>query len=314
MSEQSRVKVREVVRISAGIGLLTALLYIADWKSVLAALSDISARDIVVLALIAAILILVSVLKWRLFLARLNISANIMHLYRLYLVGYFVNLAMPSYVGGDLIRSLYVGPNVDRVHAVSATLLERYTGFIAMVLMALVALPLSRGVTPEISVAVVLVALGAVAGSWAMFSRRASRLCAWCRLPRRVLDLAERVESGLVWGATDIVLMARALALSLLFHVMTIVNTMAVAHAVGWEAAPWGELFVVVPLILLVGAIPVSPQGLGIQEGAFVFFLQAAGATGAEALAVALVLRAKSYLLALCGGAMWIGVRKQRSS
>jgi uncharacterized membrane protein YbhN (UPF0104 family) len=107
--------------------------------------------------------------------------------------------------------------------------------------------------------------------------------------------------------------MLQAFGLSFMFHVMTIVNTVAVARAVGWDGAPWGELFVVVPLILLVGAVPVSPQGLGIQEGAFVFFLQAAGASSAQALAVALVLRAKSYALALVGGVLWLGVRNQEA-
>lgn len=313
MPQQAVVSVGKLLRVALGVALLVLLLYAVDYRSLLAALSDISLRDLAVLALIAAILILVSVLKWGLFLARLRITASVLHLYRLYLVGYFVNLAMPSYVGGDLVRSLYVGANVDRAHSVSATLLERYTGFVAMILMSLVALPFSRGVTNEIVATVLLVALVAACASAAIFSRRASWLARNLRMPASWVALAERIESGLVWGASDPILMLQAFGLSFMFHVMTIVNTVAVARAVGWDGAPWGELFVVVPLILLVGAVPVSPQGLGIQEGAFVFFLQAAGASSAEALAVALVLRAKSYALALVGGVLWLGVRNQEA-
>ncbi len=313
MPRQSAVTVRNLVRLGLGLGLLMALLYAVDYGSLVAALSEVSLRDLAVLALIAALLILVSVCKWRLFLGRLRITASILHLYRLYLVGYFVNLVMPSYVGGDVVRSLYVGANVDRAHSLSATLLERYTGFIAMVLMSLVALLLCHELPNQIVAAVLSVAVAAAFGSAAVFSRHASWFARTLRLPEKWIALAERVESGLIWGASDPRLMLRAFGLSFLFHVLTIVNTVAVAQAVGWLGAPWGKLFVVVPLILLVGAIPVSPQGLGIQEGAFVFFLQEAGATSAEALAVALVLRAKSYVLALIGGALWFGVRNEAS-
>jgi uncharacterized membrane protein YbhN (UPF0104 family) len=121
-----------------------------------------------------------------------------------------------------------------------------------------------------------------------------------------MLGKLARLQEGVQWGLSDRPLLIRAGILSLIFHLLTIVNTAAVAHAVGWHAVPWSDLLVVVPLILLVGAIPISPQGLGIQEGAFLFFLHSVGATSGQALAVALVLRAKSYVLALCGGLLWL--------
>ena len=91
-----------------------------------------------------------------------------------------------------------------------------------------------------------------------------------------------------------------------MYHTVTVVNTLAAAAAVGWSQPPVAELFVVLPLILLVGALPLTPNGLGIQEGAFFFFLCAVGASPAQALGVALVLRAKSYVLALFGWLVWL--------
>lgn len=296
----------EVVRVLLGVGLIALLVHIADWSSVAAALQDVSLADIAILMALAALLILVSVVKWRAFLKRLGISASLAHLYKLYLVGYFINLAMPSYVGGDVVRSLYVGKGVDRAHAVSATLLERYTGFVVMVAMSLVALMFSTGLPPEVVALVLAVALGACGGSIMLFSRRVSWLARGMRLPERWLAVISRIEEGLVWGVGDRRLLWQAAGLSLLFHALTIVNTAAVARAVGWHDVPWGDLFVVVPLILLVGAIPISPQGLGIQEGAFLYFLKAAGAPDGAALAVGLVLRAKSYVLALLGGLLFL--------
>lgn len=300
----------ELAKALIGGSLIVFLVYVADWHVVLLSLSQVSLPDLLILLALAALLILVSVIKWRAFLAKLGISASLPHLYRLYLVGYFVNLVMPSYIGGDVVRSLYVGKEVDKARAVSATVLERYTGLLAMIGMACVALLFAHGLPGQVRLLVSLVALVAVFGSAALFSRRASWLLEILAFPHAWRALCRRVEDGLVMGAKDPRLLLSAMALSALFHVLTVVNTMAVAHAVGWTGAGWGDLFVVVPLVLIVGAVPISPQGLGIQEGAFVFFLKGCGASEAEALAVGLVLRAKSYLLACLGGALSLGLRK----
>jgi len=130
-------------------------------------------------------------------------------------------------------------------------------------------------------------------------------------LPNIVQRTVQKIELGMRFGFSDRLLLTKAIGLSLLFHTLTVVNTAAVAAAVGWTEVPWSDLFVVVPLILLVGAIPLSPQGLGIQEGAFLFFLESIGATSAQALGVGIVLRAKSYVLALLGGGVWLLLGRQ---
>jgi uncharacterized membrane protein YbhN (UPF0104 family) len=96
-------------------------------------------------------------------------------------------------------------------------------------------------------------------------------------------------------------LFLKAMALSFLFHCLTVVNTALAAAAIGWYEFSVVELFVIIPFVLLIGALPLTPMGLGIQEGAFFFFLQLLGASPEQALAIPLLLRAKSYLLAIPG-------------
>ena len=301
------------LRIALGVVAFGLLLLIVDVRAVVSSLQDIRAVDICYLLLLSVMLVLVSVIKWRLFLRRLGMNASVLHLFRLYLVGYFVNLLMPSSLGGDVVRSLYVGKGVDKVKAVSATLLERYTGFIAMVLMSLVAVWWAPQVTGQIRLLTVIVGAAAFCLTLALLSGRFAQTSKLLKLPERVHGKVVRLEEGLQWGLSDKGLLLRAGGLSILFHLLTIVNTAVVGHAVGWEEIPWGDLFVVVPLILLIGAVPVSPQGLGIQEGAFVFFLSGVGASSGQAMAIALVLRAKSYLLAAVGGLLWFGLSRSVS-
>jgi len=308
--EQPQRRSRGWWRYGTGVGFFAALLWWIEPLSVFSALSDITLGDLAALAIVSFLLILVSVIKWRLFLSRLGIEATMRHLFSLYLLGYFVNLLMPSVLGGDVVRSLYVGKEVDKARSVSATLLERYTGLMAMLMIALVGLWWAPHVTRNIAVLVVVVAGGACVGSMLLFSRRTTWLLRQLPVPVGFVSIAGRVEEGLRHGMQDKGLVVQALGLSVVFHLLTVANTAAAGWAVGWEAIPLGHLFVVVPLILLVGAIPVSPQGLGIQEGAFVFFLQGLGCTSGQALALALVLRAKSYALALLGGVVWFGLQR----
>jgi uncharacterized protein (TIRG00374 family) len=302
-----------VVRYTLGVALLAALVVYTDPAALVSAFKDISLADLALLALISFLLILVSVIKWQAFLRHLGISATLRRLFGLYLLGYFVNLLMPSVLGGDVVRSMYVAKDADKAHSVSATLLERYTGLMAMLLMAIVGVWWAPHVTEGVKVVVVLVTVGAVVGSALLFSRSTTWLLRRVRISERFVSLVRRVEDGLVLGMQNRALVVRALILSFLFHALTVANTAAAGWAVGWEGIPIGELFVVVPLILLVGAIPISPQGLGIQEGAFVFFLHSLGCTTGQALALALLLRAKSYVLALFGGVTWLVLRSTPS-
>ncbi len=284
-----------------------------DLRAVCDALTRISLPDIGILALLSFLLIGTSVWKWGCFLEHLGISAGFWRLFRLYLIGYFVNVFTPSFVGGDVVRSLYIGSSVDKAHAVSATFLERYTGVVAMLAMALCAVFISDAATFQTQLLVVSLSIACGLATWFIFAGTLGKLAYRLRAPERITRIIDRVHEGLVWGIADPRLVAKTLVISLMFHVLTVINTAAVASAIGWSEAPWTGLLIVVPLILIVGAVPISPQGLGIQEGAFVFFLSSVGATADQALAIALVLRVKSYLLAILGGFLWLGVRNPKA-
>jgi len=286
--------------------LVIALIYVVPVSDLTRALENVSLTDIAILVALSFLLIGVSVIKWGLFLKHLGISASFLRLFGLYLVGYFVNLFTPSFIGGDVVRSMGLGPEANRAHAVSATALERYTGIVAMLAIAVCACFFSRIITREILTVVFVAALGCAISTWMIIKGWLNGLARRIGVPKKVMHLADTVHEGLVVGFKNRELLLKALVLSVVFHLLTVVNTAAVGVAVGWSEIPWLGLLVVVPLILLVGALPISPQGLGIQEGAFVFFLHSVGASTGQALAIALVLRAKSYLLALLGGAIWL--------
>lgn len=294
-----------VLKYILAIAVLCLLVYEVNLHDLVDALSKLTLTSVFWLLVVAAALIYVSAWKWGLFIENLGVPFSLFRLFNLYLVGYFVNLILPSYLGGDAVRSWYVGKKIGQHEALAATILERYTGIVAMVTLAVLFMWFVPFITHEIEVAVACVAVGLIAIT--LIAIHPGGISMIERIPQARVGAKHlrKIQAALQFAGSHRGLLVKSLLLSFLYHTLTVVNTVIAAQAVGWMSPPVGDLFVVLPLILLVGAIPLAPNGLGIQEGAFFFFLTGIGATPAQALGIGVVLRAKSYLLAMIGGVSW---------
>jgi len=291
--------------------LVVALIASVQVPELLAALAELTVPLALFLLFISVVLIYVSALKWKLFLESFGREVSLFRLNALYYVGYFVNLILPSHIGGDAVRSWYLGKSVGQHEAFAATILERLLGLIAMLGLALVSMWFVPNAPLQIRLAIIALAVGLALGIVVALSPRCLALVA--RFPRGELVRGHlgKVQGALRSAAADRRVLVKTLFLSLVYHSLTVVNTIAAAAAVGWFGVPVGDLFLVLPVILLIGALPITPSGLGIQEGAFLFFLTGLGASPAQALGVGVILRLKSYVLAAIGWVVWLTVRRE---
>ncbi|RIL12381.1 MAG: hypothetical protein DCC75_00550 [Proteobacteria bacterium] len=301
-----------LIRNLVALVLLAALFYIVNLEELWQALKNLTWSSVVLLLGISVVLVYLSAWKWKLFLDHMHGGARLssIRLFLLYLIGYFVNLILPSYIGGDAVRSFYAGKHVGQHQAATATILERYTGLVAMLLLALAGMWFSSLVTWQIKTCVITISALLVLITWLSLSKRGlARLLALPKLDS-LRPSFEKIRDGINSARGKSGLIIQAMLLSFAYHSFTVLNTIIAGYAVGWFDIPVTDLFVVLPLILLIGSLPVAPSGLGIQEGAFFYFLYGIGATPAQALGVGLVLRAKSYLLAVFGGFIWLLERR----
>jgi uncharacterized protein (TIRG00374 family) len=121
----------------------------------------------------------------------------------------------------------------------------------------------------------------------------------------------QKVQEAFRYAYGSPKLMFKAMLVSFAFHIFTVLNVAVGGYCIGWTNIPFMDLFVVLPIVLLIGAVPITPNGLGLQEGAYFFFLQQLGATPDQAVAISLALRAKAYLLAVIGAGIWFGLKKE---
>jgi uncharacterized membrane protein YbhN (UPF0104 family) len=92
-----------------------------------------------------------------------------------------------------------------------------------------------------------------------------------------------------------------ALMITFPVHLTVIVSAMLAGNAFDLPIST-GYYFIVVPVVVLVGALPLSPQGVGVME-AFAFILtRSQGATVNQALALTMSIRLTAMVWNLLGG------------
>lgn len=301
----------------AAAALLAVLFRIVDWRASLQTILQIRIPYIGVLLLISFVMNGVSCLKWQLFLTARGMKTSFIQLFRLYLVGYFFNNFMPGSVGGDVVRGMELGREINsRSNSYGSVFLERLTGFIALVAAAIAAAAINPTVIRTTALWVVIALLGLVLFGTVAFlvSRRLQDLSVWLLkyVPwRSVAEKARRFLDVVFYFRDKPRIMALAMFYSLIFHVMAIVNTYAACVALNIKADIL-DIAVVIPIALLVSSVPLTVNAIGLLEGAFVYFLGIAGIGAADAFSIALVLRAKNLLMSVLGGLLFAATSRGR--
>lgn len=306
------------LRIVLALGLLAALFWIVDFDQLIQAFSHLTWYYIAALLGLSAALIWVSCVKWQLFVRATGHQATVLSLMNYYTMSYFFNMFLPSSLGGDVARSVQLGRELgSQKSAFASMIVERYTGFLAMTLIGALFVALGSQTTEGVEIAILFISGVTIIVGLVCFSETLARLAIQIALrlsrmlaPARITELletfAEKVLTATAFARNNSPLFFKAMILSFMFHFLAVVNTYICALAVGWYDVSFGALCIVVPLVLLVAVAAITPMSIGITEGAFLFLLMRVGATEAQGLGVALILRAKNVITALVGGLLWL--------
>lgn len=228
---------------------------------------------------------------------------------RVFFVSTFVGTFLPASVGGDAVRAYGLSQlRVTAGAAVASVLMDRLLGVISILFVGLVGLATSGVVdtasTRAIGLSLLLAGAVSLGASLVVFSERAAGLA-------HALVLRVPVASLRRIGA-DLALATRAyhrhhgdLALVLAGSIGVQVLRVVQAYCLGRSLQIDAQLavyFGLVPLILLVMLLPVSINGIGPSQVAFVWFFGRAGVHAADAFALSVLFVALGVVGNLPGG------------
>jgi glycosyltransferase 2 family protein len=261
--------------------------------------------------------ILLGMLRWRMVLRVQGLELSLARTAEISLVAHFFNSFLLGSTGGDLLKAYYAARETHhkKTEAVITVVVDRLVGLFAMLLFAsLMMLPNLQLLSTHRRLAalawLILLMLGAsgflVALSfWGGVRHTLPRARDWLRrLPKG--DLLERAleacrEFGRVKG-----FLARMLGLSMALNVFCVLQIMVIARGLGLDISPVA-LFVIVPVIVCISALPITPSGLGVRENLYVLMLTVPeiGVDPTRALALSLLAYAGSLAWSVVGGIVY---------
>ena len=212
---------------------------------------------------------------------------------RVFFISTFVGTFLPS-IGGDALRAYQIARlNVPVGSAAASVLLDRMFGVASILLMALAGLVLARDLMNNWAVVVSLAAAGALCAVTLLliFSGRAlaaaTNLVGLVPAPKIRHGVGRLLESMRGYAAFPREL-TNVLACSLAVQVVRVAQAYLLGLALG-IAAPISVYFAFMPLILLIMLLPITFNGLGTSQAAFVWFFTRAGVAPAAAFTLSVL-------------------------
>jgi uncharacterized protein (TIRG00374 family) len=299
-----------LLKLAVSASLLYILFGSIDLEVFLGVVTTLNPLIFVFLALYFAATQSLSAYRWSIVLKK-DVVLPYPKLLSIYFIGMFFNNFLPTVVGGDVIKGYYLYRTIGKGDVSAASILmDRYSGFTAMMAITLVALvpgyALIKG-TGLPGFFLILVG-GYVVSSFFIWVESLHGWLVKILTGIRLFSLNEKIETfyrALMSYKNHREILIKIFLCSIVIQGGMIVGYFMLARGMG-IGVPLGYFFLFIPLATAVSMIPVSLSGLGIREGAFVFLFTRVGAAQEEALGLSLIWFAIMVSVSFIGGVEYI--------
>jgi uncharacterized protein (TIRG00374 family) len=258
--------------------------------------------------------------RWLLLLCIIDPAARppLAEVMRIFFVSTFVGTFLPASIGGDAVRAYSMTRlNVRGGDAVASVFMDRMLGVASILVMALLGLLLARDLAGNrtIVLSLAVAAAACVATLVVIFSDGAARLAgvAIGMLPARLHGLADGLLASIRRYSAYHRQLASVLLGSLAVQTLRIMQAYFLGRGLG-IAPPLATYFAFVPVILLVMLLPVTFNGIGTSQAAFVWFFGRVGVASPSAFALSVLFVALGVVGNLPGGILYAtGERNRRN-
>lgn len=250
--------------------------------------------------------------KWKVLLSVKGVNISLLRAIKICFVSTFVGTFVPSSVGGDIFRAYGLYKHgVNPYEAISSVLVDKIIGLLSSLIMVaasiLIYLKIMHNTTSVLqSVIITLVIFGIFL--FVILNRPIMHLfiinlefIGLQRLQKQIQTLYD----AFIDYKTHKSVVFYVLVLSFLFQLIRVLITYSGSLSMN-QRIDIVYFFILVPIIILATLLPVSVGGIGVREGAFVFFFSQVGMTATEAFTLSLLLYAVSMVTILPGGVIYV--------
>jgi glycosyltransferase 2 family protein len=284
-------------------------------------LTLIRLRSLLLSLLLMGSTILLGVVRWRMVLRVQGLNLPFARATEISLVAHFFNSFLLGSTGGDLMKAYYAARETHhkKTEAVVTVFVDRLIGLWTMLLFTgLMMIPnrnllFTNGRLQALTSWLVLLMFAGcttlvVLAFWGGVSRQWSGARRWLRrLPRG--DWLERSLDSCRRFGKEPSFVVRALAISMLLNIACVLQWHVLADGLGL-LIPMIVLSALVPMVICVSALPVTPSGLGVRENLFVIMLNDP-LIATTALSLSLLAYAGSLFWSVAGGVVYLTLKEK---
>jgi glycosyltransferase 2 family protein len=238
--------------------------------------------------------------RWQLLAALLKVRGRYGEFLAYTFVGMFTNLFVPGLLGGDAARSVYLGRRHDRMgEAIASVVADRGVGLLGLFwLAAVAAMSLNFASIPS-SVITPMVVVGAIALAGFLSAPLLARMI---HLMPRPIRRAGGIVAPYLHNPAALI---PAIALSIVLQIALAVGQYLLAVGLGMTV-PLSLFIFCVPVANVFASLPLTLNGLGIRESAYLLLFGMAGMRKEDAIALGLLWFAATMAGGLTGAIAFV--------
>jgi len=258
--------------------------------------------------------------RWFLLVRALELDFHLRDALRLGSLGHLLNQVAPGSIGGDLFKAMFIARELHgkKTEAVATVVIDRAVGLYGILLVATAGQLI---VGPGGTMTAALRAMATVVATFAAIGTLGIALLmtpaftsGWMRdavgkAPVIGGTLARLIDAAAAYRSRRRYLFA-AIGVACCTHTLLVTSIWLIGKGLPLTAPDFGTTFLVGPLSLCAGAVPLTPSGLGTQEAAMEEFFQVVGSRPGVGASVAITYRAMTYVMAGIGAVYYLNARK----
>jgi uncharacterized protein (TIRG00374 family) len=299
-----------IARIAVAAALTGYLLWRSDPGEVAAAARHAEPSWILTAVLLVLVDRTLMAWRWALLLCIAPLRPPLGRMLEVFFVSTFVGTFLPASIGADAVRAYSISRDtVASADAVASVFMDRMLGIASLLVMGLAGVALARDLAAD-RVVLAGLALTAIVTLVTMLMIFSERVGVWCAAIASALPISvvRRLGAEIVASVRRYARfhgqLAKVLAASVAVQVLRIVQAYCLGRSLGIDA-DLTIYFAFIPIILLIMLLPVTINGLGTSQAAFVWFFGRVGVDAAPAFALSILFVALGIVGNLPGGLLY---------
>lgn len=293
------------------------------WKTI----SNVELGWLLVSLIFMGATIFIGVIRWRIVLAVQGLKLSFRRAMGISLVAHFFNSFLLGATGGDLLKAYFASGETShkKAEAITTVAVDRLLGLFSMLLfcsiLALINWDVVMSEKSFMTVMILILGMLFLSGTVVILSfwggppnSRLKIEFLLKKLPKGD-SLIRCIEACRFYGEKTSFL-PRVLCWSMLLNFACVMQILTLGWGLGLDmGSNMLVMMLVVPAVICISALPITPSGIGVRENLYVSLLSstAIGIDQKAALSLSILAFAGSLLWSLAGGAVYFFFRSQKT-